>query len=255
MMKLCPGGGFLSGSDHLGGRPRKRYDFSRLRLGFRVSTPTGAAEAATPNQIDVLNGILQEGERLQNALLAEMASLSTRLEALSERPFFKNPAAPYDEKEKEVEELNKRLWLLAISRSLDVKKDEVKALKEPSPGSQSGKRPFARLFLDPEQRGEDPFFRQRCKERRRNRDEAERWYNSLSGEIGERRTLWRKRKKCLSKRNSLGSTRSLRKVENETLPIEESLKLYEEGNALIKELEATLKDAQKKIGQLNEVTK
>jgi exodeoxyribonuclease VII large subunit len=84
---------------------------------LRVSTPTGAAEAATPNQIDVLNGILQEGERLQNALLAEMASLSTRLEALSSRPFFKNPAAPYDEKEKEVEELNKRLYL-AISRSL-----------------------------------------------------------------------------------------------------------------------------------------
>jgi exodeoxyribonuclease VII small subunit len=45
------------------------------------------------------------------------------------------------------------------------------------------------------------------------------------------------------------------KVENETLPIEESLKLYEEGNALIKELEATLKDAEKKIGQINEVKK
>ncbi len=96
---------------------------------LRVSTPTGAAEAATPNQIDVLNGILQEGERLQNALLAEMASLSTRLDALSNRPFFKNPAAPYDDKEKEVEELNKRLYL-AISRSLDADKDEVKALKE-----------------------------------------------------------------------------------------------------------------------------
>jgi exodeoxyribonuclease VII small subunit len=45
------------------------------------------------------------------------------------------------------------------------------------------------------------------------------------------------------------------KVENETLPIEESLKLYEEGNALIKELEATLKDAQKKIGTLQEIKK
>ncbi|MFA6619955.1 MAG: exodeoxyribonuclease VII small subunit [Bacilli bacterium] len=45
------------------------------------------------------------------------------------------------------------------------------------------------------------------------------------------------------------------KVENETLPIEESLKLYEEGNALIKELETTLKDAEKKIGQLNEIKK
>jgi len=45
------------------------------------------------------------------------------------------------------------------------------------------------------------------------------------------------------------------KVENETLPIEESLKLYEEGNVLIKELEATLKEAEKKIGQLNEIKK
>ena len=43
------------------------------------------------------------------------------------------------------------------------------------------------------------------------------------------------------------------KVENETLPIEESMKLYEEGNALIKELETTLKEAEKKIGTLNEV--
>jgi exodeoxyribonuclease VII small subunit len=131
----------------------------------------------------------------------------------------------------------------------------VKALERAISGLSIRKRAFTRLFFDPEQRGEDRFFRQRRKERRRNRDEAERWYNSLSGEIGERRTLWRKRKKCLSKRNSLGSTRSLRKVENETLPIEESLKLYEEGNALIKELEATLKDAEKKIGQLKEVKK
>ncbi len=45
------------------------------------------------------------------------------------------------------------------------------------------------------------------------------------------------------------------KVENETLPIEESMKLYEEGNALIKELETTLKEAEKKIGTLNEVKK
>ena len=43
------------------------------------------------------------------------------------------------------------------------------------------------------------------------------------------------------------------KVENETLPIEESLKLYEEGNALIKELEATLKDAEKKMGKYTKV--
>lgn len=96
---------------------------------LRVSTPTGAAEAATPNKIDILNGILQSGERLQNALLAESASLTTRLNALSSRPFFKNPAAPYNEKEKEVEDLSKRLYL-AVYHSLSEQKDEVKSLKD-----------------------------------------------------------------------------------------------------------------------------
>jgi exodeoxyribonuclease VII small subunit len=39
------------------------------------------------------------------------------------------------------------------------------------------------------------------------------------------------------------------KVENETLPLEESIKLFEEGNALIKELQGTLDEAEKKIGK------
>jgi|LAHS01.1.fsa_nt_gb exodeoxyribonuclease VII small subunit len=43
------------------------------------------------------------------------------------------------------------------------------------------------------------------------------------------------------------------KVENETLPLETSIALYEEGNALIKELEATLKDAEKKMGKYSKV--
>lgn len=44
------------------------------------------------------------------------------------------------------------------------------------------------------------------------------------------------------------------KVENETLPLEESIKLYEEGNALIKELKGTLDEAEKKIGSYKKVT-
>lgn len=41
------------------------------------------------------------------------------------------------------------------------------------------------------------------------------------------------------------------KVENETLPLEECLKLYEEGKKLITTLEKTLKDAEKKIDELS----
>jgi exodeoxyribonuclease VII small subunit len=39
------------------------------------------------------------------------------------------------------------------------------------------------------------------------------------------------------------------KVENSTLPLEESIRLFEEGNALIKDLQKTLDDAEKKIGE------
>lgn len=43
------------------------------------------------------------------------------------------------------------------------------------------------------------------------------------------------------------------KVEGETLPLEESIALYEEGSALIKDLEKTLKEAQDKIGKYQKI--
>ena len=39
-------------------------------------------------------------------------------------------------------------------------------------------------------------------------------------------------------------------VEGETLPLEESLKLYEEGKKLIASLEKTLKEAERKVEEL-----
>lgn len=95
---------------------------------LRVSTPTGAAEAATPNQSDILEGILGEESQLQNAMVQRLSYLGERLKGLSERPFFKNPAAPYLEKEDNIEDLRKRL-ILAMSQNLARKKDQVNALK------------------------------------------------------------------------------------------------------------------------------
>ena len=42
------------------------------------------------------------------------------------------------------------------------------------------------------------------------------------------------------------------KIENETLPLEECLKLYEEGKELISDLEGALKEAEKKIEKIPE---
>lgn len=41
------------------------------------------------------------------------------------------------------------------------------------------------------------------------------------------------------------------KIENETLPLEECLALYEEGKKLISSLESALKDAEKKIEEIS----
>ena len=95
---------------------------------LRVSTPTGAAEAATPNQSDILEGILSQESRLQNALEQRWAYLEEKLRLLSGRAFFNNPAAPYQEKEEDIDDLRKRLDL-GMNRILASKKEEVGALK------------------------------------------------------------------------------------------------------------------------------
>ena len=87
---------------------------------LRVSTPTGAAEAATPNVSDVIVTILDEEARLHNALNGQLRHLQEKLALLSGRPFFKNPAAPYEEKEEEVEDLSHRLSLAMYATGLRV---------------------------------------------------------------------------------------------------------------------------------------
>ncbi len=51
--------------------------------------------------------------------------------------------------------------------------------------------------------------------------------------------------------NRLGEI--VRKVETETLPLETSIALYQEGLNLIKTLEKELKDAEEKIGKVQEI--
>ena len=43
-------------------------------------------------------------------------------------------------------------------------------------------------------------------------------------------------------------------ISDKALPLDEALKLYEEGNAIIKELEKALKDAEQKIEEVIEIS-
>lgn len=45
------------------------------------------------------------------------------------------------------------------------------------------------------------------------------------------------------------------KMENEVLPLESSIALFEEGKKLIADLEAELKEAEKKLGEYQEIDK
>ena len=45
------------------------------------------------------------------------------------------------------------------------------------------------------------------------------------------------------------------KMENEVLPLESSITLFEEGKKLITDLEAELKEAEKKLGEYQEIEK
>lgn len=93
---------------------------------LRVSTPTGAAEAATPNVADVIATILDDETRLANALGSQVHHLGEKLVLLSSRPFFKNPAAPYQQKEEDIEDLRHRLSL-AMTRTIEGKRSVVDA--------------------------------------------------------------------------------------------------------------------------------
>lgn len=94
---------------------------------LRVSTPTGAAEAATPNQEDIIQGIIEEKERLDQALAHTLKLDEEEIKRLASRPFFLNPASVYAEKETEIEDLSKRL-ALALSHSLSLKEESLKAI-------------------------------------------------------------------------------------------------------------------------------
>lgn len=90
----------------------------------RVSTPTGAAEKATPNIDDVLMSINAYEEDLNSALEKTLSRLKERLNSLASRPFFKNPSEEYSRKREELSKIEKRL-VYAYSQYLARKREEI----------------------------------------------------------------------------------------------------------------------------------
>ena len=93
---------------------------------LRVSTPTAAAEAATPNQIDIRNDLLNKEEELQESLLNKIQNGKEKLMFLARRQFFLNPASIYERSKEEVKDKQDRLSR-AITLYLSSLSDKVKS--------------------------------------------------------------------------------------------------------------------------------
>ncbi len=77
----------------------------------RVSTPTGAAEAATPDQNEIYMGLLDMESSLNSYTKARINKEETRLLSIANRPMFLHPSSMYEKGEEDLEALKKRLNL------------------------------------------------------------------------------------------------------------------------------------------------
>ena len=94
---------------------------------LRVSTPTGAAEAATPDQAEIRAALLGAEDALDTAIKNIFSKKRDLLNNLSARPFFKNPSSNYAKAKEEVQQLSKRLSV-SLSHILDKNKSQVESL-------------------------------------------------------------------------------------------------------------------------------
>lgn len=91
----------------------------------RVSTPTGAAVASTPNKDDLLIRLDQYMETMLKVVSNKVDLLSSRLNSLSSRPYFKDPSALYSQKLDSLSKLDHRLNL-AYQNSLEKVSSKLK---------------------------------------------------------------------------------------------------------------------------------
>lgn len=95
---------------------------------LRVSTPTAAAEAATPDGEAIKEGLLESEANFQEAIETKLERASERLLSLSSRPFFKNPMSRFEDLEKSLR-VDKERMNYAINARLERENRGLEALK------------------------------------------------------------------------------------------------------------------------------
>lgn len=94
----------------------------------RVSTPTGAAVAAVPDQNEILQNLDGAENFLRTALKTRLESLRQELDSLKKRGYFANPAEIYERKLQDLENTKER-FLLDISTQEKQRSQAVESTK------------------------------------------------------------------------------------------------------------------------------
>ncbi|HBM70748.1 MAG TPA: exodeoxyribonuclease VII large subunit [Firmicutes bacterium] len=100
-----------------------------LVADLRVSTPTGAAIASTPNKDDLLMRLTDDDNKLNKAMNGKIDNLSLKLSLLSSRGYFLNPEMLYVHKKEEISKIDHRLDM-AFSSYFSKLEMKVKSIEE-----------------------------------------------------------------------------------------------------------------------------
>jgi len=95
----------------------------------RVSTPTGAAVAAVPDKVDVLQRLDEIEETMGTFVNNRLVSISQRFDSLRTRGFFANPALIYQKRLDDLEQIKKR-FTIDFSNQMVLRKQDVVGLKQ-----------------------------------------------------------------------------------------------------------------------------
>lgn len=95
---------------------------------LRVSTPTAAAEAATPNQDDIRASLLDLEKTLETNIEEKINDYREKIEYLSKRQFFLKPSSIYSDAKENVLEKKKDLDKAIINR-ISLERNSVDSLK------------------------------------------------------------------------------------------------------------------------------
>lgn len=105
------------------------YTIADFVADLRAPTPTGAAEMAVPNMIELKQNIKQYNVRLNEAIYKKVNYLKLYMESLKNSFVIKNPMLMYDNKKQKIDLINEKLVTL-LKNKISEEKNRLTRIKK-----------------------------------------------------------------------------------------------------------------------------